>query len=465
MWAGGSLTFHGDIRVGDTTRRLSRVENVVLKEGRTGPLCFVTVAHRVEAAGRLAVEERQDIVYRGIEAAGDGAKALPRADSGVHQRRMQAQPPLLFRYSALTFNGHRIHYDRRHVTEVEGYPGLIVHGPLQAALLVNYATELHGTPPARFSFRGHSPLFDDDVFVLHATPGGRRPEAVDGEGERSGCDGGGGALGMNAALDFIVPLFVPGNRPERFEKAASSGADAVIIDLEDAVAADAKDAARAALSGGFTDRPVLVRINGIGTPWHMADVAAVSGLPFAAMIVPKAEASEDFDALCASSPLPVVALVETARGLAEARRIAAAANVARLAFGSIDFCADLGCAHTREALLSARSELVLASRLAGLTEPIDGVTAAIDDAALVTSDARHARELGFGGKLCIHPRQVAAIRAGFRPDEAEIAWARKVLASGDGAAAVDGAMVDEPVRVRARSILKRAEEGNLASRA
>jgi 3-methylfumaryl-CoA hydratase len=172
MWAGGSLTFHGDIKVGDTTRRLSRIENVVLKEGRTGPLCFVTVAHRVEATGRLAVEERQDIVYRGIEAAGDGAKALPRADSGVHQRRMQAQPPLLFRYSALTFNGHRIHYDRRHVTEVEGYPGLIVHGPLQAALLVNYATELRGTPPARFSFRGLSPLFDDDVFVLHATPEG-----------------------------------------------------------------------------------------------------------------------------------------------------------------------------------------------------------------------------------------------------------------------------------------------------
>ena len=433
--------------------------NVALKEGRTGPLCFVTVAHRVEAAGRLAVEERQDIVYRGIEAAGDGAKALPRADSGVHQRRMQAQPPLLFRYSALTFNGHRIHYDRRHVTEVEGYPGLIVHGPLAGSL----ARELRDRAARHAAGALQLPRPLSPVRRRRVRPacdsGGQRPEPVDGEGERSGCDGGGGALGMNAALDFIVPLFVPGNRPERFEKAASSGADAVIIDLEDAVAADAKDAARAALSGGFTDRPVLVRINGIGTPWHMADVAAVSGLPFAAMIVPKAEASEDFDALCASSPLPVVALVETARGLAEARRIAAATNVARLAFGSIDFCADLGCAHTREALLSARSELVLASRLAGLTEPIDGVTATIDDAALVMSDARHARELGFGSKLCIHPRQVAAIRAGFRPDEGEIAWARKVLASGDGAAAVDGAMVDEPVRVRARSILKRAEEG------
>jgi citrate lyase subunit beta/citryl-CoA lyase len=268
---------------------------------------------------------------------------------------------------------------------------------------------------------------------------------------------------MSALLDFIVPLFVPGSRPERFEKAVSSGADAVIIDLEDAVAAEAKDAARAALSGGFTDRPVLVRINGIGTPWHMADVAAASGLPFAAMMVPKADASEDFEALCASSPLPVIALVETARGLAEARHIAATANVARLAFGSIDFCADLGCAHTREALLPARSELVLASRLAGLTEPIDGVTTAIDESALIAADARHARELGFGGKLCIHPRQVEAIRAGFHPDEAEIAWARKVLASGDGSTAVDGTMVDEPVRARARSILKRAAEGNIAS--
>ncbi|WP_026869973.1 HpcH/HpaI aldolase/citrate lyase family protein [Inquilinus limosus] len=256
------------------------------------------------------------------------------------------------------------------------------------------------------------------------------------------------------SLDVVAPLFVPANRPERFGKAAASGADAVIIDLEDAVPAEAKDQARAALRADFTALPVLVRINAAGTPWHADDVAAVSALPLPAIVVPKAELGEGLEAIARSHS--VVALIETARGLAEARRIAALPSVARLAFGSIDYSADLGCAHTRDALLAARSELVLASRLAGRPAPLDGVTAAIDDATLVTGDARYARDLGFGGKLCIHPKQVAPVLDGFRPDEAEITWARRVLASGDGAAAVDGAMVNEPVRIRARSILARS---------
>ena len=127
-----------------------------------------------------------------------------------------------------------------------------------------------------------------------------------------------------------------------------------------------------------------------------------------------------------------------------------------LAFGSIDFCADLGCAHTRAALSAARCEIVLASRLAGIGAPLDGVTTAIDDAAAIESDARHARELGFGGKLLIHPRQVAPALAGLMPDAAEIEWARRVVAAADGASRVDGAMVDAPVRLRAEAILSRA---------
>ncbi len=260
---------------------------------------------------------------------------------------------------------------------------------------------------------------------------------------------------MFARLDFTVALFVPANRPERFEKAARAGVDVVILDLEDAVAAEAKDAARAAPSSGFTSAPVVVRVNGLGTPWHVADMAALADGGFAAVMVPKAEATTAFAALCETAPIPVIALVETARGLADARQLARTTNVARLAFGSIDYCADLGCAHTRDSLLAARSELVLASRLARLAPPVDGVTTAIDDVHAITGDARYARDLGFGGKLAIHPRQIAAIRDGFAPDAAEIAWARKVLASGDGAAAVDGAMVDEPVRIRARAILGR----------
>jgi citrate lyase subunit beta / citryl-CoA lyase len=251
-------------------------------------------------------------------------------------------------------------------------------------------------------------------------------------------------------------LFVPGNRPERFAKAAAAGADAIIIDLEDAVPVADKEKARAALECGFSDRPIFVRINGEDTAWHAQDVAAVASLAFAGLVLPKAELGGRLPELAATGQRPVLALIETARGLAQAREIAALPGVARLIFGSIDFCADLGCAHTREALLAARSELVLASRLAGLQSPIDGVTTAIDDQDGITADARHGCALGFGGKLAIHPRQIAAIREGFLPQQAEIDWAEKVLASGDGAAAVDGAMVDEPVRMRARAILARA---------
>ncbi|WP_454916169.1 FAS1-like dehydratase domain-containing protein [Xanthobacter sediminis] len=172
MWAGGAFTFLGDLRVGDSVKRLSRIADVVLKEGRTGALCFVTVAHRVEANGALVLEERQDLVYRGPDAPGAEAKVLRPAERGTHRRAMKVEPPLLFRYSALTFNGHRIHYDRRYATEVEHYPGLVVHGPMQAALLCNYATELRGAPPKRFSFRGLSPLFDGDALVLHAAEDG-----------------------------------------------------------------------------------------------------------------------------------------------------------------------------------------------------------------------------------------------------------------------------------------------------
>lgn len=258
------------------------------------------------------------------------------------------------------------------------------------------------------------------------------------------------------SLSFSVPLFVPGNRPERFSKAAAAGADAIILDLEDAVPADAKTAARDALRDSFSTLPILVRVNGIGTSWHKADMAALAQHSFAAVVVPKAEMNEAFAALCAATSIPVIALIESARGLADARLIATTINVGRIAFGSIDFCADLGCSHTREALLAARCELILASRLGGLPASIDGVTTALDDTKQIAEDARHARDLGFGGKLCIHPRQIEAIRAGFAPDEAELVWARKVLASGDGAASVDGAMVDEPVRIRARSILERA---------
>lgn len=262
---------------------------------------------------------------------------------------------------------------------------------------------------------------------------------------------------MGTSLDFVVPLFVPGNRPERFQKAAAANPDAVIIDLEDAVPADAKDAARSHLRRDLGARCLLVRINAAGTPWHVADLEAVAALQPDAIVLPKAQDQAVLDIVAHAIGLrvPILALIETAAGLASARAIAAHPAVHRLAFGSIDYCADLGCAHTQEALLPARAEIVLASRLAGLVSPLDGVTMAIGSDEIVSGDARYARTLGFCGKLAIHPNQLAPIRAGFSPDADEIAWAEKILASGDGATVVDGAMVDEPVRIRARSILAR----------
>ena len=256
--------------------------------------------------------------------------------------------------------------------------------------------------------------------------------------------------------NLSVFLFVPGSRPDRFAKAASSGADAVIIDLEDAVPEREKDRARAALSVDFGGVPVFIRVNGVGTPWHEQDMMAVKALPFAGLILPKAELGSHLIDILNISDIPVLPLIESAKGLSAAREIACLPNVARLLFGSIDFSADLGCAHTRDSLLGARAELVLASRLGGLPSPVDGVTTAIHDKEVVRMDTIYARELGFGGKLAIHPAQIGAIRQGFYPDQNEIEWANEVLAGGDGAININGNMVDEPLRVKARAILGRA---------
>lgn len=259
-------------------------------------------------------------------------------------------------------------------------------------------------------------------------------------------------------LDFISPLFVPGNRPERFEKAARSGADAVIIDLEDAVGASAKSLARSCLRADFSSVPLLVRINGRGTQWHVEDLAAVARLPLATVMLPKAELGPGLHNVCTmlGPRRSVIALIETACGLAQARQIASVNCVARLAFGSIDYAADLGCAHEPDALLAATSELVLASSLADLPAPLDGVTTTFEDPRATERDACHARDLGFGGKLCIHPRQASIVRDCFRPSDTQVAWAQRVLGSGDDATALDGVMVDEPVRARARRMIATA---------
>lgn len=261
----------------------------------------------------------------------------------------------------------------------------------------------------------------------------------------------------------VTWLFVPGSRDDRFERAAAAGADEIILDLEDAVAPDAKDRARRGVAS-WLDGPGTgwVRVNGTGTAWHESDVAAVAGAAgLHGVMVPKAEDAEALHDLRRRLPASVglVALVESALGIDRATAIARSGAVDRLAFGAVDFALDIGAEETDEALLLARSSLVLASRVGGLPAPLDGVTVSTTDADAAREAATRARGLGFGGKLCIHPRQVAPVAEGFSPTAAQLAWATRVLdcvgAGDQGAVSVDGQMVDLPVLARARSIVAR----------
>jgi citrate lyase subunit beta/citryl-CoA lyase len=275
----------------------------------------------------------------------------------------------------------------------------------------------------------------------------------------------------------VTWLFVPGDRPDRFDKARHAGADEVICDLEDAVVPDGKQRARADVrdwlgAGGAA----WVRINAVGTPWHEADLAVLAGLPgLRGIMVPK---SESADALIAvseaigggigdrigdgiSGEIGLIALIESALGVHHAHDIANCPAVTRLAFGSIDFAVDIDAEESDDSLLLARSMLVIASRVAGKPAPIDSVTTVLDDPELVGAAARRARRAGFGGKLCIHPAQLAPVTAGFRPSDDEVRWATAVVRaaaeSGAGAGVVGGAMIDKPVLERAQRILVRSE--------
>jgi 3-methylfumaryl-CoA hydratase len=170
MWAGGELEIVDPLRVGDEATRSSRISDVSIKTGSTGALCFVAVEHVITTSRGVAIRERHDIVYREMTSGAAAApKAPPPPPVAKHRETHVSDPVLLFRYSALTFNGHRIHYDRDYVTKVEGYPGLIFHGPLQAALIVELAAKLHGgKPPKKFSYRGLQPLFEGSEFSVNA---------------------------------------------------------------------------------------------------------------------------------------------------------------------------------------------------------------------------------------------------------------------------------------------------------
>lgn len=268
-------------------------------------------------------------------------------------------------------------------------------------------------------------------------------------------------------------LFVPAIRPERIAKALASGAGAVVVDLEDAVAPGEKAAARTALLAAVKALEpaqrarLLVRTNAAGTPWHADDVVAVAACVaqgLAGAMLAKAESAAVLAAVArALGPQGLlVPLVESNAGLDALDALAQASQVVRLAFGHLDFQVDLGleCAADEAELLPVRLALVRASRRAGLAAPVDGVTTATDDLARLAEDTARSRRMGFGGKLCIHPAQVAPVQAAFAPDPAALTWARRVLdeapAHGGAVFRLDGRMVDAPVLALAARLLARA---------
>ena len=262
-------------------------------------------------------------------------------------------------------------------------------------------------------------------------------------------------------------LFVPGHRADRFDRAYASGAAAVIIDLEDAVAPEDKGSARtdAARWLAAAGPRALVRVNAVGTRWFADDVAALAPLA-AGIMLPKTERPDDVAAVheAAGRALDVVGLVESATGLAHVSEISRSPGLIRLALGNVDLAAGLGVdPGSHLALQTARSALVHASAAALLPSPIDGVTTALEDEDRLRADSLHAREMGFGARLCIHPRQLDIVDECLRPTSAELEWAVTVLASASDSVSVhDGQMIDEPVLLRARRLLAQAGSDNAA---
>jgi len=270
--------------------------------------------------------------------------------------------------------------------------------------------------------------------------------------------------------DAVTALFVPGDRSDRFAKAKAAGADAVIIDLEDAVLPDAKSRALAAVLEALAPSRrgegfhALVRVNSTGSPTYNAEIEALlslaerSGHGLRGLMVPKAEDPVALRQLSQKLPtgLALVPLIESAIGLVSALELAQVPGVTRLAFGAIDFALDINADDDDRFLDYARSQVVIASRAAGIAAPYDSPCTKIVDIARVAASARRARGFGFGGKLCIHPAQVSTVQVAFAPTIDEIEWAQSIVGTRGGATQYRGEMIDRPVTERAKRILRRA---------
>lgn len=258
-------------------------------------------------------------------------------------------------------------------------------------------------------------------------------------------------------------LFVPGNRQERFAKAVNSGSDTVILDLEDAVPVELKDKARQLVKDwlvAHSEVMVTIRVNSRKKEWFQADVALAKLANVTAIVLSKTETLEDVKVVHEIANGDVYAIIETPLGLANARVIAKASGLKALMFGSLDFQLEMGMQGGYEELLYFRNELVLASKLANIEAPIDGVTVDFRNQELLQLETEQARKLGFQGKLCIHPNQVTLVNKLFISSEIDISWAKQVLevvrqAQGQ-AVSLDGKMIDKPVITRATNILIKA---------
>ena len=261
-------------------------------------------------------------------------------------------------------------------------------------------------------------------------------------------------------------LFAPGTRPERFQKALDSGADAVILDLEDAVPEEEKELARNAIRSAwpsFTQEQkgrLVIRSNSPGSKFYSADLILAKELDITCILIPKSESPDQINGAALVLPnSAIIPMIETALGLEHLREIANSNQVIRLALGNIDLQVDLGmtCGVDETELQTARFQIVLASRLAEIAPPIDGVTPSTDNIEQITRDAKRAKRMGFGAKLCIHPKQVAIVQAAFMPSQEDLVWAKKVIeadkASKGGAVKLDGRMIDRPVVVLAQRTL------------
>ena len=262
-------------------------------------------------------------------------------------------------------------------------------------------------------------------------------------------------------------LFVPGNRPDRFQKALSSGADAVIIDLEDSVPPQEKEASREHLLrhlSSLSDQGCLiVRINSPQTEWGMRDIELISQFSgISGLMVPKCETSDDLKRVTEVAPdFPLLPIIESAAGYLALESIALTRSVCRLVVGHVDFLADTGMSVSEDQreLDSLRFQVAMCTRAGGLAPAVDGVTLAVNDDVRLRDDVQRSIRFGMGGKLCIHPRQIAIVHDAFEPSANDQKWAKRVVEaskiSNGSALQLDGKMVDLPVVLMAKRLLSR----------